>query len=199
MDSVNNTNEITVKSLVNLEEFTKDIKSKGFNETDRFSLDDDYYIPKNINVNEMSPREILSKAILVRTRIDANKTKHFFSFKEKNIDENGNIISQKSTSCDIVDKEDAMEFVKSIGYKFLMNIKENDVVYENGEINIATKEIVGGDILAEIETGRGKIHSIEELETSIKKINLPIVKGEYFYKKAEIELEKILSKNNKRL
>ena len=195
LDLIKNANEITVKITSSKSEFIDSLKNKGFHEVEKFTLEDDFFIPREVDVSKMTPREILAKAILVRRCVGNSGDNILLSFKEKNIDENGDIISQKSTNCKVVKRNDAIEFVKSIGYNFLMNIKEKDVVYEDGRLSIAIKDIENGDLLAEMETDENmKISTIEELEKTVEEMNLPIVKGQYFFKKAEIELEKILNK-----
>ena len=42
----------------------------------------------------------------------------------------GVIIKQRKVDCDIKDVDSGKKFMKAIGYKEIMNIKENDVVYE---------------------------------------------------------------------
>lgn len=39
-------------------------------------------------------------------------------------------MNQESVNCDILEIEDAKKLLKAIGYKEIMNIKEDNVVYE---------------------------------------------------------------------
>ncbi len=64
--SLKESNEIIVKIKGELDEFYKLIYSKGFKIVDKFSMDDTYFIPEILNLNNMKTREILSKAVLVR-------------------------------------------------------------------------------------------------------------------------------------
>ena len=59
-------NEITVKLKCNIEEICKILENKEFQFVEKYLLDDSYYIPSTINIKEMSEREILSKAIILR-------------------------------------------------------------------------------------------------------------------------------------
>ena len=68
--SVKEENEITIKITCSNDELIKDLKSKGFKEGRKFSLDDYYLIPNNLNINELSIREILSKSIIIRYIVD---------------------------------------------------------------------------------------------------------------------------------
>ena len=125
-------NEITVKIKCELKNFYKIVKEKGFKIVDKFSMDDTYFIPKTLNLDKMKTREILSKAVLVRNirgNMSDRVTKKI-TFKIKNFDEYGNILNQGAVNCDILETEDAKKLLKAIGYKEIMDIKEDDVVYE---------------------------------------------------------------------
>lgn len=76
-----------------------------------------------------------------------------------------------------------------------MNIKENDVVYRKGDFELAIKDIVEGDKLIETEivSSNEELNTIEKLKQKIDSLQLPICTDNYFVKKAEIELEKLLN------
>ena len=90
-------------------------------------MDDTYFIPKEIELDKLSTRNILSKAVLVRDIIGktSNKRTKLITYKIKNIDEKGNILNQESINCNILDIEDAKKLLKAIGYEEIMNIKED--------------------------------------------------------------------------
>ena len=196
--SLKESNEITVKIKVKLEEFYKLLKEKGFRIVDKFSMNDAYFIPETLDLDRMSTREILSKAVLIRDirgKMSNRITKKII-FKTKNFDEYGNILSQEAVDCDIIVIEDAKKLLKAIGYKEIMIIKEDDVVYEKDEFKLAIKNINGGDNLIEIETEENKdLDTIEKLIQKISELEIPIYTDNYFVKKAEIELDKILNKS----
>jgi len=192
--AVKESNEITVKIKCGLNEFYKIIEEKGFKEDGRFSMDDTYFIPEKLDLQTMTSREILSKAVLVRC-IKGKKTTKKITFKIKNFDEAGNILSQEAISCEIFEIEDAKKLLKCLGYKEIMNIKEDDVVYKKNGFEFAVKDIKGGDNLIEIETkNNGEFDAIEKIKQKINEINIPIYTDDYFIKKAEIELNKILKR-----
>lgn len=70
-------------------------------------MNDAYFVPETLNLNIMSTREILSKAVLIRDIRDklSNKLTKKITFKIKNFDEYGNILSQEAVNCDILDIE----------------------------------------------------------------------------------------------
>ena len=195
--SLKESNEITLKIKCELNEFYKIIEEKGFKIIDEFSMDDTYFVPKEVDLDKTDIRDTLSKALLVRDIIGkmSNKRTKLITFKIKNFDEAGNILNQESINCNILEIEDAKKLLKVIGYKEIMNIKENDVVYEKDGFQLAVKNIKDGDNLIEIETEENdEIDTIEKLIQKVNKMGIPVYTDNYFVKKAEIELEKILRK-----
>lgn len=194
---IKESNEITVKIKVKLDKFYKLVEEKGFKVVNKFSMDDTYFIPKTLKLETMSTREILSKAVLIRdikSGISDRITKKI-TFKIKNFDEYGNILSQESINCDILNIEDAKKLLRAIGYKEIMNIKEDDVVYEKDGFELAIKDINNGDKLIEIETEENNdFDTIEKLIKKVNELEIPIYTDNYFVKKAEIELDKVLNR-----
>ena len=193
--SQKNSNEITIKIKCKLNELYKILEEKGFKITRKFTMDDTYFIPKETKLEKNNATEILSKAVFVRDIEDktSNKRTTLRTFKIKNFDESGNILSQESTNCNILEIDEAKNLLKSIGYTEIMNIKENDTVYEKDRFELAIKDIENGDNLIEIEENN-ELDTIEKLIQKVNEIGIPIYTDNYFVKKAEIELDKILTK-----
>ena len=190
---VKESNEITVRIKGSLESLYEQLKEKGFKKVEEFSLNDIFFIPADLEIEKLTPRQILSKALLVREIKDKEKISKKITFKNKNFDEEGNIVSQSSINCDILSIEDAKKLLEAIKYKEIMKINENDIVYEKDGFEIAIKDIENGDNLIEIETENNEeMDSIEKLKNKLEQIDIPIYKDDYFIKKAEIELEKVL-------
>ena len=188
-------NEITVKVLSSEKELLESLIKQGFKAGRTFSIDDYYYIPSELDIKNMTTREILSKAIILRYIVDGEKTIQKIMYKIKNIADNGDIISQKAINCDILNIENAKKLFESLDYYEIMNIKENDIIYYKNKFELAIKFIENGDILIEIETeANTEWDTIEKIKKIISEMKLPIEKGEYFIKKAEIELNKILKR-----
>ncbi len=189
-------NEITVKLKCNIEEICSLLETKGFSVVERFNLDDTYFIPKDLKVENMNYRDILSNAVLLRDITETvPKLKVIkLTFKKKEIDNKGHILKQSKVDCEIVNVKQGRAFLEAIGYKELMNIKENDVVYGKGELQIAVKDILNGDKLIEVETveENSELNTIDRVKQKISELQIPIYINDYFIKKAEIELSKRL-------
>ena len=190
-------NEITVKIKCELEELYKILEEKEFKTIRKFSMNDTYFVPETLNIKEIETREILSKAIMVR-EIELKtigKVRKLITYKIKEFDEKGNILNQKAINCEIEKIEEAKKLLNAIGYKEIMNIKEDDIVYGKDGFELAIKDIKDGENLIEIETEESEeLNTIEKLIQKINEIEIPIYTDNYFVKKAEVELNKILGR-----
>lgn len=185
-------NEITIRILCSKEELIKCLEEKGLKKGRRFRLDDHYLIPKKLKIEELTVREILSKAVIIRNIDNDGKIVNKITFKNKNINEKGEIVSQTVTSCEVMDYTEGIRFFEELGYYEIMNIIEDDIIYYNDKIELAIKDIENGDLLIETETNKS-ITTIEELKKIIEKLEIPFEKDNYFVKKAEERLRGILA------
>jgi len=115
------------------------------------------------------------------------------TYKKKNIASNGDIISQQNIDCDISNINDGKKFLNAIGYKEIMNIKENNIVYGKEGLNIALKDIEDGEKLIEIETVETNedLNTVEKLKEKLNELKLPLDTKDYFIKKAEMKVKQI--------
>ena len=76
-----------------------------------------------------------------------------------------------------------------------MNIKESDIVYYKDDFELALKFIENGDLLIEIETEENtKWDTTDKIIKIVEELNLPIEKNNYFIKKAEDALNRLLKR-----
>lgn len=191
--SVKEANEITIKVTCSNEQLIKHLTEKGFSEGRKFTLDDYYLIPKNLKLDELTTREILSKAVIIRYIIDDGRIIQKITFKKKNINSNGEILSQKAINCDVLDYKAGINLFNELGYYEIMNLKESDVIYYKDKLELAIKFIENSSTLIEIETDEN-FETIDELKKLVVNLEIPIEKDNFFVKKAENELNKILKR-----
>lgn len=184
-------NEITIRIVCSKEELIKHLEGKGLKKGRKFRLDDHYLIPKTLKLEELTAREILSKAVIVRNIENDGKIVNKITFKNKIINGKGEIVSQTATSCEVMDYTEGIRLFEELGYYEIMNIIEDDIIYYNDDIELAIKDIYNGDLLIEIETNNN-ITTIKELKEIIESLEIPFEKENYFVKKAEETLDKIL-------
>ena len=184
-------NEITIRILCSKEELIKHLEEKGLKKERKFRLDDHYLIPKILKIEELTVREILSKAVIIRNIDNDGKIVNKITFKKKSINEKGEIVSQTAISCEVLDYTEGIRLFEELGYYEIMNIIEDDIIYYNDNIELAIKDVYNGDLLIETETNKN-IQTIEELKKMIESLEIPFEKDNYFVKKAEETLDKIL-------
>ena len=187
-------NELTIRILCSKEELIKHLEEKGLKKGRRFRLNDHYLIPKTLKIEELTVREILSKAVIIRNIDNDGEIVNKITFKNKNINEKGEIVSQTATSCEVIDYTEGIRLFEELGYYEIMNIIEDDIIYYNDKIELAIKDIYNGDLLIETETNKN-ITTIEKLKEIIESLEIPFEKENYFVKKAEERLGKVLNKS----
>ena len=191
-------NEITMKVNCGISELCKILEDKGFTVLDKFTMNDIFMIPNTLKnkIKELTSREILKDAILIRdigNQLNGNKSKKI-TFKKKQFSKDGDILSQESINCEIINIDEAVNFFQAINYYKIMNIIESDIVYGKEDFEIAIKDIKNGENLIEVETvsNNDNIDTIEKLKTQIINLQIPVDTSNFFVKKAEIELDKII-------
>ena len=146
-----------------------------------------------MKLDELTTREILSKAVIIRYIVDDGQIIQKITFKKKNINSNGEILSQKAINCDVLDYKAGINLFNELGYDEIMNLKESDVIYYKDKLELAIKFIENSSTLIEIETDEN-FETIGELKKLVVNLEIPIEKDNFFVKKAENELNKILKR-----
>ena len=192
---VKDSNEFTVKLFVTKENFISFLEKHGFKKIEPFSLDDYYYIPSHLDIDTSNMRDVLSQAIIYRNVNTSGEITKLITFKKKIYDKIGNILDQNDFSCQVYDESDAKAFIKAIGYKEILNIKESSVVYRNSDLQFALKEVDKTDLLLEFELEKNSIYSsMDDLKEKILDYKFPIDESDFFVKKVEICLNRLLNK-----
>ena len=192
-------NEITLRIKGSLENFERELEEKGYEKSRHFILDDVYMIPKDLNIEKMSTREIISKAVIIRKVDDITKQEisSDLLYKIKKFNEKGEILEQKNIRLKVLDCEEAENFMQAIGYRKIMNIIEEDYEYKKDNFSFITKNVKNGDKMIEVETeaNNSSMDTIDKLKKFLESENLPLDYSDLFVKKAEVELDKILGRD----
>lgn len=191
--SVKQENEITVKVLCSNEELQSILESKGYQAGRRFTINDFYMIPKELDIKNMSTRDIIAKAVIIREICNENGIEQRITFKKKEFNDKDEILSQIDTTCFVDNYKTAIKIFENLGFYILINIKESDIEYRKDDISMALKFIENSNTLIELETCDNH-DSIDELKAIMDETEIPIEKGNYFVKKVEIELNKLLGR-----
>lgn len=90
---VKENNEITVKVTCSKDTLLSILKQKGFTSGRTFLLDDYYFIPNEINIENLTTREIISKCIIIRNIFENNLYHKKITYKIKEFADSGDIIN----------------------------------------------------------------------------------------------------------
>ena len=186
-------NEITVRAKYTDEKLDEFLSESGFRKLNKYYFTDVFLIPSEINIYNNNVRDILKKAILLREAkgITSNKNSKKITFKQKNINEDGEIISQSAIKCSIDSIEDAKKLFCAIGYREIMKINEIHSTYEKDHFKLIIKKNIDNNYtLIEAEINE-YYKTIDELKKKINEIKECVDLSDFFIKKAEIELQRI--------
>lgn len=181
-------NEITVEVLATKENVIKSISNNGFKLEKEYDINDIYLVKKEFE-NCETYNELLNNSILIRDISEKSNTRKLITYKQKHIDDNGNILNQINANVEINNIEDAYNMLKLIGYIDLIKINDHISVYQKDNGDELALQIVNDRIYIEIEekceyTGK-RYESLDYMKSIIANLNLPIKNENYYAKKAE--------------
>lgn len=187
--------ELTIKVLEELEEIIKRVEAKGFKLFEKYYMKDLYMIHNTVDLN-MNNYEILKKCLLLRDIVDDNPKK-FITYKNKNYDVDGRIISQNKTKIKIDSIDSVKAMFEMLDYNVLFEVENNSLIYKKDDTEIAIQSITNPKgIYIEIEATDSELLELndekvkEVLKNKLDDLNL-LTTGEYEVKKAFIALDAV--------
>lgn len=181
-------NEITVEVLDTRENTIRAICDNGFKLEKEYDINDIYLVKEEFK-NCKIYSELLNNSILIRDFLEESNIRKLITYKQKHIDNNGNILNQINANVEIKNIDDAYNMLKLIGYTELMKISDHVSIYIKDNGDELALQFVNDRIYIEIEekcehTGK-KYESLDYMKNIIKNLNLPIKNENYYAKKAE--------------
>lgn len=181
-------NEITVEVLATKENVIKAISNNGFKLEKEYDINDIYLVKKEFE-NCKNYNQLLNNSILIRDISEESNPRKLITYKQKHIDDSGNILNQINANVQINNIDDAYNMLKLIGYMDLMKISDHISVYQKNNGDELALQFVNNRIYIEIEekcehTGK-KYESLDYMKSIITNLNLPVKNENYYAKKAE--------------
>lgn len=183
--------EITVSVNTSKKELINFLDSNNYKKVDSYIVSDIYYVENDMDL-DINSLEILKKCILIRSIDDK---KHYLMYKYKEYDQNENIINQGKSKVQVINKEDANTFLKTIGYKELISIIDYVDVYEKDGFQICVQDVNNKYLFIEVEENK-EYNTLEGMIKALEKTKIDCDKSNYFVKKAKIVFEEKY-RNNK--
>ena len=184
--------EITLQIYNPKEETIKILKKQGYTETENFIMDDHYFTSLT-EVQNKQYAEIMKNSILLRTFSVSNQ--HLLIYKNKEFDNQGNVICEEKVNCPVSDIYSAEKILKLANFNNFVNLNTHIQVFNKGNIGFTIQEVKDLGLFIEIEEfDYMKVMTIEEKIEELLKIanSLNLQLGsDYNCKKVQMMLNKI--------
>lgn len=191
--------EITVRLNEGIQSAIKKLELQGFKKIRESEIDDIYMTSKLRELNKYNIQDILKKSVLLRKiKIENNEIKKI-TYKNKEFDDNGDVISEQKINLDCSDLEKAKELFEYLEFEELIRVKYKVVVYSKDKVEYAFQDVENLGTLIEYENTEdfeGKsLDEINETKNSmfneIKNTGINITEEKDVKKAYELILKKI--------
>ena len=143
--------EITVQVFDELLDIEKVLVKNGYHKKEEYCLHD-HYFTKFEDAKIVDYKTLLASSILIRTIKQDEKCTHCMIYKNKKLDQNGNVSSEEKIRVKIDNEQNCIKILKSAGLNNWCNLKNDSIVYadESGS-EIALQVVNGLGIFIEME------------------------------------------------
>lgn len=158
--------EITVRLNENMQSAISKLENQGFKKIRESQIDDVYMTAKLKELNKDNIQTILKKSVLLRSIKLENKEIKKITYKNKEIDKNGDVISEQKINLDCSDLEKAKDLFEHLEFEELIRVKYKVIVYSKGKVEYAFQDVENLGVLIEYENMddfEGK--SLDEINT----------------------------------
>lgn len=165
--------EITLQIYTPLEETIKILKEQGYTETENFIMDDHYFTSLT-NVQNKPYAEIMKNSVLLRVFL-GQENKHLLIYKNKEFDNQGNVICEEKVNCPVSDIYSAEKILKLANFNNFVNLNTHIQVFNKENVGFAIQEVKDLGLFIEIEefdymknmTSKEKIEELLEIAHSL--------------------------------
>ena len=189
--------EITVRLNEKIEDAIAKLENKGFKKIRESDVNDKYLSNLNIEMKKENIHEFLKHSVVLRNLKLEGKEIKKITYKNKELDNYGNVVSEQKVNLNCDDLEKAENLFNCVGFYNLIEVKYHVIVYEKNNNELAFQIVENLGTLIEYENindFEGK--SITEINNAkkemleyIKECNINITE-EFDVKKAVELIEK---------
>lgn len=157
--------EITVRLNENMQSAIRKLEMQGFKKIRESEIDDVYMTSKLKELNKDNIQNILKKSVLLRNIKLDNKEIKKITYKNKEFDEKGDVISEQKINLDCSDLGKAKDLFEHLEFEKLIRVRYKVVVYSKDKVEYAFQDVENLGTLIEYE-------NIEDFEgKSLAEIN----------------------------
>ena len=143
--------EITVRLNENMQSAISKLENQGFKKIRESQIDDVYMTAKLKELNKDNIQAILKKSVLLRSLKLENKEIKKITYKNKETDKDGDIISEQKINLDCSDLEKAKDLFEHLEFEELIRVKYKVIVYSKGKVEYAFQDVENLGVLIEYE------------------------------------------------
>lgn len=194
--------EITVRLDENMQSAISKLENQGFKKIRESQIDDVYMTAKLKELNKDNIQTILKKSVLLRSLKLENKEIKKITYKNKETDKDGDIISEQKINLDCSDLEKAKDLFEHLEFEELIRVRYKVTVYGKGKVEYAFQDVENLGVLIEYENMNdfeGK--SLDEINTvkknmfeEIKNTGIKLTEEKDVKKAYELILNKYFNK-----
>ena len=158
--------EITVRLDENMQNAIRKLEKQGFKKIRESEIDDIYMTSKLKELNKDNIQTILKKSVLLRSFKLENKEIKKITYKNKEIDKNGDIISEQKINLDCSDLEKDKNLFEHLEFEEFIRVRYKVTVYSKDKVEYAFQDVENLGVLIEYENMdnfEGK--SLDEINT----------------------------------
>ena len=155
--------EITVQVFSTIEDVVSQLKKQGFKLKEKFVLKDYYFTNfYKQDLKNKTYKELIENSVLVRNVFYNEQEKTQLIFKNKNIDKDGNVLSEEKLCTKVDNFEVALKIFNTAKFNNWCSLIQNVVVYKNGETEMCVQNVEGLGVFIEYEEEPNMAHLTEE-------------------------------------
>lgn len=143
--------EITVRLNESLESASKKLLERGYKLIREGDIDDIYMSSKINELNKDNITTIISKCVLLRSLKLEDKEIKKITYKNKEYDEKGDVVSEKKINLNCEDLNKAYELFLNLDFEKLVEVKYHVSIYEKNGIEYAFQDVENLGVLIEYE------------------------------------------------
>ena len=143
--------EITVRLNENMQSAIRKLEIQGFKKIRESEINDLYMTSKMKELNKDNIQNILKNSVLLRNLKLRNKEIKKITYKNKEIDKKGDVISEQKIDLECNDLEKAKDLFEHLGFEELIRVKYKVIVYSKEKVEYAFQDVENLGTLIEYE------------------------------------------------
>ena len=143
--------EITVRLNEDMQSAIRKLEIQGFKKIRESEINDLYMTSKMKELNKDNIQNILKNSVLLRNLKLRNKEIKKITYKNKEIDKKGDVISEQKIDLECNDLEKAKDLFEHLGFEELIRVKYKVIVYSKEKVEYAFQDVENLGTLIEYE------------------------------------------------